>query len=151
MVLLAAVAVASQPQHCSARGDLPDPKCTPGSVNRSVNQGNIGSTICVKGWTATIRPSAAYTGKLKRQQMQQYGYTDSPTQHEEDHLIPLELGGSPSDPKNLWPEPSASPNKKDAVENAARAAVCRGALPLHDAQTEMARNWVNLGKKLGVR
>jgi hypothetical protein len=25
--------------------------------------------------------------------------------YEEDHLIPLEDGGGPTDPRNLWPEP----------------------------------------------
>ncbi|MGW4529241.1 hypothetical protein [Amycolatopsis sp. NPDC004378] len=38
---------------------LPDPACTPGALNPDVTQASIGSTICVSGWTATIRPRPA--------------------------------------------------------------------------------------------
>jgi len=31
--------------------------------------------------------------------------SDNPACYEEDHLISLENGGDPKDPKNLWPEP----------------------------------------------
>ena len=57
-----------------------------------------------------------YTENLKRDQMAEYADTNPISDYEEDHLIPLELGGSPTSPLNLWPEPGASPNPKDAVE-----------------------------------
>jgi hypothetical protein len=131
----------SVPTHCVAVGLLPDPKCTPGSTYSRVTQANIQTTICKAGWTATIRPPVSYTSKLKRQQMTQYGFTDSISNHEEDHLIPLELAGNPADPKNLWPEPDASPNRKDAVENELRRRVCSGRMTLKDAQQRIARDW----------
>ena len=75
-------------------------------TNPDVTQDTIDSTICVSGWTATVRPPASYTTALKIQQIADYGYTDTSTaDYEEDHFIPLELGGSPTDPGNLWPEP----------------------------------------------
>ena len=37
--------------------------------------------------------------------MPEYGETGSPSDYQEDHLISLELGGNPTDPRNLWPEP----------------------------------------------
>lgn len=87
----------------------PNPVLTPGAFNPSVTQATIGSTICVSGWTATVRPPASYTTGLKIQQIVQYGYGDTHTSsYEEDHLIPLELGGAPSDARNLWPEPYAA-------------------------------------------
>jgi hypothetical protein len=52
---------------------LPDPACTPGVTNPNVRQGTIGSTICVSGWTATVRPPTSYTNPLKTQQIRQYG------------------------------------------------------------------------------
>lgn len=70
--------------------------------------------------------------------------------YEEDHLIPLELGGSPSDPKNLWPEPGGAPNAKDKVENAAKQAVCDGSIGLVAAQKAIASNWIVLGERLGA-
>jgi hypothetical protein len=82
--------------------------------------------------------------------MADYGDTGPVSSYEEDHFIPLELGGSPSDPRNLWPEPGASPNPKDKVEDAAHRAVCDGRMSLSDAQAGMAANWIVLGEQLGI-
>jgi hypothetical protein len=115
-----------------------------------VTQANIHQTICREGWTATVRPPESYTEPLKYQQMAAYGDTGSASGYEEDHLIPLELGGSPTSPQNLWPEPGASPNPKDAVEAAANRAVCDGQMTLAAAQEAIAANWITLGQGLGV-
>ena len=37
---------------------IPDPRFTPGAINPDVTQENIDSTICVPGFTKTIRPPA---------------------------------------------------------------------------------------------
>lgn len=127
---------------CHVNGQLPDAKCTPGVINPNVTQANIQQTICVRGWTATIRPPQAYTYKLKVQGIKDYGYGDTNTAHyEEDHLISLELGGNPTDPKNLWPEAGATPNAKDGVESQLRVRICNGTMTLQSAQTKIAQNW----------
>jgi hypothetical protein len=64
--------------------------------------------------------------------------------YEEDHFISLELGGSPKDPKNLWPEPHPSYNEKDKVENYLNSKVCSGELSLAQAQQEIVKNWYSL-------
>jgi len=121
---------------------LPDPNCTPGAINPDVTQENIGSTICRSGFTKTIRPPVSYTNNLKREQIAEYGFRDtSMHDFEEDHFISLELGGSPSDPKNLWPEPHGSPNEKDMVENYLHQEVCDGKMSLDEAQKEISINW----------
>ncbi len=121
---------------------LPDPNCTSGVTDPSVTQENIYQTICKSGYTKTVRPSVSYTEKLKREQIAAYGYADTDMRsYEEDHLISLELGGSPSDPKNLWPEPGASINEKDRVENYLREQVCNGSMSLAEAQSEISKNW----------
>lgn len=139
---------------CHARGSgemvLPDAACTPGATNPAVTPQTMGQTICARGWTKTVRPPTSVTDPLKRQQLAAYGYTGSPRGYEEDHLIPLELGGAPSDPKNLWPERGASPNPKDDVEDAANHEVCSGRMPLATAQQAIARDWISLGRELGV-
>lgn len=124
----------------------PDPVCTPGAVDG----GLLGTQVCPVAHTDTVRPPSSYTSRLKVQQMRAYGYTDPPAAHEEDHLIPLSLGGSPRNPLNLWPAPGASPNEKDRVENATHAAVCAGRMTLSDAQQRMAMDWYGLGRDLGV-
>lgn len=127
---------------CYIRGVLPDPSCTPGSINPNVAQTNIHSTICLKGWTATIRPPQSYTKPLKIKSIRAYGYTDTKlVDYEFDHLIPLELGGNPTDVRNLWAEPHATPNPKDAIENHLRARVCSGQMLLAIAQQKIATDW----------
>jgi len=117
------VAVAARPH------GLPDRRCTPGAAYPKVTQRNIGRTICRSGWTSTVRPPGSYTEKLERQPIAEYGYRDKKlADYEEDHLIPLEIGGSPRPVNNLWPEYDAGkiPNPKDEVEDALHRAVCDG-------------------------
>ena len=127
---------------CHINGVLPDINCTPGAIDPTVTEENIYQTICVKGYTTKVRPPVEYTQKLKQQQIQDYGFADTNLQdYEEDHLISLELGGHPTDPKNLWPEPDAAPNPKDTVENRCHQKVCTGKMKLADAQRQIATNW----------
>ncbi|MFC4910002.1 hypothetical protein [Actinomadura gamaensis] len=128
----------------------PDPKCQPGATNPAVTQANIHRTICVPGYSKKIRPPVSYTNALKKKQIKEYGYRNtSPSAYEEDHLIPLSLGGAPRDPKNLWPEPGASPNPKDSIEFKLYKAVCAGKVTLRAAQKAMATNWTTAGRLLG--
>jgi hypothetical protein len=137
--------------HCSYRdrGQLPDPRCTPGSIDPIVTQGNLYSTICRSGWTKTVRPPDAQTHAFK------YGvaypaYGLGWATSELDHLVPLELGGS-NDASNLWPEigkPSGNP--KDKVESALNAAVCDGRVSLVAAQDAIARDWMTAEHVLGI-
>jgi hypothetical protein len=133
---------------------LPDPSCTPGATNPDVSQGTINQTICVSGWTSTVRPPTSYTNPLKVKQIAQYGYSDTSTaDYEEDHLIPLELGGAPRDPRNLWPEPhygSKTAYTKDSVENALKKAVCDGRVKLVPAQNAIATDWTTAESVVGI-
>jgi len=106
----------------------------PGVLNPDVTQATIGSTICVHGWTATVRPPVDYTNELKAKQMREYGLAGSPSGYQEDHLISLELGGDPTDPRNLWPEPYPRAAQVDTIENELNAQVCSGKLTLAEAQ-----------------
>jgi hypothetical protein len=141
--------------HCAVRSGagqpLPDPVCTPGATNPAVTDATLASTICLAGWTATVRPDQSLTDSLKQQQIREYGYSDTNrADYEEDHLIPLELGGAPADPKNLWPEAGGIPNPKDGVENALKQAVCDHRVDLAAAQRAIAQNWVTARSVLGL-
>jgi len=134
-IAIAIVVVAFAPRGGgAAHGIVADTQRTPGVLNPAVTQQNIRSTICRRGWTSTIRPPESYTDALKRKQMRQYGETGSTSQYQEDHLISLELGGNPTDPRNLWPEPYPRASQMDQEENALNAQVCGGALSLAQAQ-----------------
>jgi hypothetical protein len=127
----------------------PNPVRTPGATNPDISQDNIRETICNPRWsTKSIRPPASYTNQLKIEQIREYGYSDSALKdYEEDHFIPLELGGNPTDPRNLWPEPfetsipDGGAHSKDKVENYLHAEVCAGSLTLEQAQREITEDW----------
>ena len=133
-------------------GGLPDPKCTPGAINSAVTQNNIKNTICVPGYTRTVRPTVSYTTPLKIKLMNSYGFTDSRSNYELDHLISLEIGGNPTDVRNLWPEPGHGQYNfhiKDRFENYLHNQVCNGAMNLSDAQKEIATDWISNWKNAG--
>ena len=113
---------------------LASPTLTPGVLNGTVTQATIRSTICRRGWTRTVRPPTDYTSALKLRQMAAYGVSGPSSAYQEDHLISLELGGHPTDPRNLWPEPYPRAAEVDGVENDLKAQVCSGALSLAEAQ-----------------
>ena len=111
-----------------------DPARTPGVLNPDVTQTTINATICVHGWTKTIRPPTSYTNELKQKQMREYGVDGSMSDYQEDHLISLELGGHSTDPRNLWPEPYPRASAVDSIENDLNSKVCSGELTLENAQ-----------------
>ena len=135
--------------HVGPADIYPDPARTPGAINPQITQENIRETICNPRWsTKSIRPEESYTHRLKVEQIGEYGYSDSRLKdYEEDHFIPLELGGNPTDPKNLWPEPfetsiaDGGAHAKDKVENYLHAEVCSGSLTLEQAQHEITEDW----------
>ncbi|SPM43608.1 hypothetical protein MNAB215_5834 [Mycobacterium numidiamassiliense] len=120
---------------------LPDPICTPSAISPKVTQDTLATTICRTGYTKSIRPPASITEIEKRENAPAYDYTGSLKDTEYDHLVPLELGGDPNDPRNLWIEPGASPNPKDGVESRLHELVCEGRVPLDGAQEAIATDW----------
>jgi hypothetical protein len=130
---------------------LPNHTRTPGVTNPDVTQASIHQTICVPGWTKTIRPPSSYTTKLKTQQIGEYRYKEKRlAEYEEDHLISLQLGGHPTDPQNLWPQPyriKCGARVKDVLETRLKKMICEGKISLAQAQKEIATNWIAAYKK----
>ena len=135
---------------------MPNPKLTPGLTNPAVTQKNIGTTICVVGYTKTIRPPVSYTNKLKYDQLHS-GYNVqgdmNMRNYEEDHLIPLEVGGHPSSKLNLFPQYYAATygaRVKDRLENKIHLLVCSGKITLKAGQAAFVPDWT-VGYKKYVR
>jgi hypothetical protein len=133
-VLVLAVVVVHRRHSGTTGAVLASWTLTPGVLNPEVTQATIGQTICVRGWTRTIRPPTDYTNELKRKQLAEHGLHGSLSAYQEDHLISLELGGHPTDPRNLWPEPYPRAADVDQIENQLNEAVCSGHMSLADAQ-----------------
>ena len=136
-------------RYTSAKQPLPARRCTPGALNPKVKPSTLATTICKPGYASRIRPPPSVTAVEKRANAVSYHYRGSLIQAEYDHLIPLELGGDPNDPRNLWVEPPSPRHKpsqtyhnpKDSVENKARSLVCKGRVPLAAMQRAIAANW----------
>ena len=111
---------------------------TPGVLNPAVTQATVRTTICARGWTRTIRPPVDYTSRLKLEQLRAYGLAGDPSDFQEDHLVSLELGGHPTDPRNLWPEQRTRAEQVDSTENDLNRRVCDGSLSLAHAQRKIA-------------
>jgi hypothetical protein len=136
LLVLAAVVVATAIPRCGSRSAAVRARwdLTPGVLNPAVTQATTASTICRRGWTRTVRPPVEFTNALKQRQLRQYGLRGPPSAYQEDHLISLELGGNPADPRNLWPEPYPRASAVDRIENDLNHRVCTGSLTLAEAQ-----------------
>jgi hypothetical protein len=106
-----------------------------GMLNPLVTPASVTATICRPGWAATIRPPSTWTTALKVRQMAAGNLGGTAADYEEDHIVPLELGGAARDAANLRPEPIAEARRKDVAENAWHASVCAGRTSLERAQT----------------
>jgi len=107
-----------------------------GALNPAVIQATIKTTVCRSGWTATIRPPVKYTNTLKLRQLPKGA---DPKAYEEDHLIPLSLGGAPKDPANLRPIPLDRAKKDDVVETRLHKQLCAGTITLAQAQLAISQ------------
>lgn len=124
---------------CHINGSLPDHDCTPGAVFPDATK----EKICVQGYSKTVRNVSK---SLRRKVFEAYGIPYPPEYgtYENDHLIPLALGGN-NDIANLFPE-AAEPypgfKEKDVVENYLHEQVCAGNIALSAAQKQIADNWL---------
>jgi len=156
--LLTGASPAHPTRHPSPVDIYPDPVMTPGAANTEITRSNIADNICNPHWsTKLVRPPSSYTSRLKRRQLRKYGdtvhqtraelinpntgrvdrtrcvaHSDNMACYEEDHLISLENGGDPKDPRNLWPEPYNTrvggtimgARQKDVVEGYIHDEIC---------------------------
>lgn len=103
-------------------------------LNPAVTQDTIRQTICVRGYAATVRPPRAYTSAIKRRLMRQQHIT---ARRILDHAMPIELGGSPTDPANMQLQTRTAAHRKDLVENKLHRDTCSGRKTLAEAQAAM--------------
>ena len=141
--LLSAVPTVLAAEQCRVVDARADSRCTPGTLNPNVTQDTIHTTICAPGWTDTVRPPAEYTAALKLQQMRDFAEPGSPLNYKEDHLVPLSIGGAPSDPHNLFPQPTAKATEKEELEDHLHQAICSGQMTLAAAQATMRHDWTH--------
>lgn len=76
------------------------------ALNPEVTEATIGVTICVAGYTKSVRPASSYTSAVKARYMRE-AHLDAARRgdFELDHLVPLALGGHPRRLSNLALQP----------------------------------------------
>jgi hypothetical protein len=117
----------------------------PGVINIDVTQANVANTICVSGWTATVRPPTSYTQALKRTMLTRAGLDpNTALVYELDHFIPLAVGGHPRSEDNLWLQKwdgEWNAKVKDRLERKLQVMVCAGQITLNAARLAIQQDW----------
>jgi hypothetical protein len=129
---------------------LPDPACTPGAINPTVDlsilKGGKFKTGCERNVaTSATKKATTYAIYTIKKPANNTGLTQS---CELDHLVSLELGGADT-LDNIWPQCGPPGVKlaeryfkiKDGVENYLAAKVRAGGISLKDAQQGIATDW----------
>ena len=115
------------------------------ALNPDVTQASIGQTICVAGYTKSVRPASSYTNGVKSRLMGDAGLDPAlKGDYELDHIVPLALGGHPRKLSNLMLQPWDGPqgaHMKDILEARLLHLVCSGDVTLTDAQICIAADW----------
>lgn len=112
------------------------------ALNPDVSQSTIQQTICVKGYSSTVRPSTSYTNPIKFRLMRQDGIPQSDkSEWALDHRIPISLGGHPRALSNLQLLTAKENSRKSRIEAKLLCYVCVGQMPLAQAQQEIAGGW----------
>ena len=103
--------LSASPAFRSAAEDPKDGPCiktTHGCIalNPDVDEGTIDMTICVSGYTKSVRPATSYTNGVKKKLMREAGIDGARIDdYELDHIVPLALGGHPRKLSNLMLQP----------------------------------------------
>lgn len=139
---------------CAAPPTVPADVSRPGAelrvvpheaLNPDVRQETIHQTICVPGYTASVRPSTNYTNGVKAKLLRETGRPPAAaSDFELDHRVPLALGGHPRNLKNLELQPwegEDGAKKKDCLERRLQRLVCAGSEPLASAQLAIYQDW----------
>jgi hypothetical protein len=121
------------------------------AINEDVTQATIDQTICVPGYTKTVRPATVYTNGVKKKLLRERGLDETHmSEYELDHIIPLALGGHPRKLENLmlqaW-EGHDGAKKKDRLEVKLKKLVCSGAVPLNEARGAIYDDWAAAYRK----
>jgi len=148
------LAAVTSSSNCKAKTShgyaLPDPACTPGAINPTVDlsvlKGKEFKTSCDRNVaTSAAKKAATYAAYTITKPAKNTGLAQK---CELDHLISLELGGADT-LDNIWPQCGPAGVKlakryfkiKDSVENYLAAKVKAGGISLEDAQKGIAGDW----------
>ncbi len=115
------------------------------ALNPDVRPETVQQTICVPGYTASVRPSTSFTNGVKLKLMRDSNLpADRASDFELDHRVALALGGHPRALENLSLQPwegEAGAKRKDRLERRLQQLVCAGKVALDRAQGALYFDW----------
>lgn len=113
--------------------------------NPDVTQATLGQTVCKPGWSASVRISSYEAAKIKKRQvLALYGPDMPDTAFEENHKIPISLGGNPASAANLVPQSYGgrwNARDSDKLELHLHSLLCKGIITLAQAQAAFIGDW----------
>ena len=113
----------------------------PGATDPAITSANARQIVCRMGYTSTIRPTREWSHGVKVRLLAEQHLPGQIKDYELDHLIPLNIGGAPRDPANLWLQRWDEARAKDDDELELYHAVCSGRMTLEQAQRRMLDKW----------
>lgn len=112
------------------------------ALNPDVTAETIGETVCVRGYTRTVRPGSAWLRRLKISLLAAMGEpAEAAHRYQLDHMMPLVLGGAAREVENYRLQPWGEAQYKDRLERKLGCLVCSGKVPLAEARRMMADDW----------
>lgn len=112
------------------------------SQNPAVSQETLATTVCVRHYTRSVRPSWAWARAWKARLMAAAGFPPETAHlYQLDHVLPLTLGGAGREPSNLALQEIGDAKRKDGMERRLGCLVCRGDFSLSEARAILAGPW----------
>lgn len=130
---------------------LPDHAETPGAIDPEIVPRTLPSTICDPVYPSARAPRPSWTAAARRRLSAARHPGRSPEIFALDQLVPISLGGAPTDARNLWLQSwtgTWSASRKDALEQLLNRMVCAGELSLGAAQQMIARDWIDTYRRI---
>jgi len=124
----------------------PDPDCAPGKINPAV-PGHTAQTVCSVSWVAaaaTVRPSQTIEDEL----LIKYSLPGSPLTYVVAQVVPVEDGGSPTSPENLYPLPLngyGGQKTRALVAGQLHDEICSHKITVAQAAKTLAGDWLAKG------
>jgi hypothetical protein len=124
----------------------PDPSCAPGELSTGVT-GNTGETVCNQAWIAAasrLQPSATTLEQL----LIEYQLPGNPATYALARVIPVQDGGSPTSPSNLYPLPLygyGGQQTRGAVADELHDEICSHKITVAQATTTLEGDWLSKG------
>ena len=123
-----------------------DPTCAPGKLN-STATANIAQTICNPTWVAAasqIQPPPSTLDKL----LIEYQLPGNPVAYALARVIPVQDGGSPTSPLNLYPLPLngfGGQQTQTLVANQLHDEICSHKITIAQAAKTLEGDWLSKG------